>query len=177
MKDFEAHLTEETTATIYCDLDGVLVDLIGGLSDLYNIPDLNDANFDVHLKRIKDDLDKNHPNLFATLPWKSDGKKLWAFIAKYNASILSSAPRTWLPNAMIDKNKWVSKNLSPRPRETVIVRGSDQKQKYAVKNGVPNILIDDYDANITQWRAAGGIAIHHKTADESIRQLKKIMRP
>ena len=59
MKNFEAHLTEETTATIYCDLDGVLVDLIGGLSALYNIPDLNDPTFDVHLKRIKDDL-KQH---------------------------------------------------------------------------------------------------------------------
>jgi len=177
MKDFNEHLTEETRGVIYCDLDGVLVDLIRGISDIYDIPDLNGANFDMHIKRIKDDLNANHPNLFATLPWKSDGKRLWSFLAPYNPSVLTSTPKGWLPNGMIDKNKWVGRNLNPKPKETIVVRGSDQKQKYATKNGVPNILIDDYDRNISEWRSAGGIAIHHKTADDTIRQLKKILRP
>ena len=49
-----------------------------------------------------------------------------------------------------------------------------EKQKYAKKNGVPNILIDDWKKNIVEWEAAGGIGILHKSASATIAQLKKL---
>jgi hypothetical protein len=48
------------------------------------------------------------------------------------------------------------------------------KQKFAKIGGVPNILIDDWSKNIKEWEAAGGIAIKHKNAAETIAALKKL---
>jgi hypothetical protein len=48
------------------------------------------------------------------------------------------------------------------------------KEKFAVANGVPNILIDDWGRNIKEWQARGGIGIKHKSAAETIAALKKL---
>ena len=177
MKDFNEHLSEEKRGIIYCDLDGVLVDLIGALRDLYDIPDLNDGNFDEYINRIKDDLNKSHPHLFADLPWMDDGKKLWSYLSmQKNVMILTSAPKNWLPHGIIDKPKWVGKKLGSGVT-TIVVKGSKEKRRYATSNGVPNILIDDYGKNVSEWISAGGIGIHHKNATETISKLKKILRP
>jgi hypothetical protein len=40
--------------------------------------------------------------------------------------------------------------------------------------GIPNILIDDYDQNIKEWQAKGGIGILHKNAADTIAQPKKL---
>ena len=46
-----------------------------------------------------------------------------------------------------------------------------QKQLYAKKN---TILIDDYIRNIKEFNAKGGIGIRHKTASQTISELKKL---
>jgi 5'-nucleotidase len=178
MKDFSEHITERSSrGIIYCDLDGVLTDLIGAIRDLYDIPDLDEKNFDHYISKIKDDLNKSHPNLFAHLPWMRDGKKLWSHLSnQHNVVILTSTPKVWLPRGATDKPKWVSNRLGPNIT-TIVVKGSHEKKKYAVTNGVPNILIDDYDKNISEWISAGGMGIHHKNADETISKLNKILRP
>jgi len=174
MKELNELMKPSTHGVVYCDLDGVLVNMLGEVSKLYNIPDLNDNNFDTYLAKFKDDLDSNNPHFFLDLPWKADGKKLWSFISKYNAHILSSAPRRWQPNAMEDKKKWVKNNLGLVGSKVVVVRGSDQKKQYAVSGEKKNILIDDYEKNIVEWRNAGGIGIHHTNTETTISQLKKL---
>lgn len=37
-----------------------------------------------------------------------------------------------------------------------------------------DILIDDRESNIIEWRAAGGIAIHHKNIDTTLYELSKL---
>jgi hypothetical protein len=49
-----------------------------------------------------------------------------------------------------------------------------EKQNFAKLNGEPTLLIDDYIKNITQFRARGGIGIHHISAASTISQLKKL---
>ena len=46
-----------------------------------------------------------------------------------------------------------------------------QKQLYAKKN---TILIDDYAKNIREFNAKGGTGIRHKTASQTISELKKL---
>jgi hypothetical protein len=69
--------------------------------------------------------------------------------------------------------RWIEKNLRPLPTLSHILVRRD-KQKFAKIGGVPNILIDDWSKNIKEWEAAGGIAIKHKSAAETIAALKKL---
>jgi 5'(3')-deoxyribonucleotidase len=174
MRSFLNHLNEQkAVGEIYCDMDGVLVDIIGGLAKLYNIKDLSNKNFDSHIDPMKPRIDKEHPNLFAELPWMKDGKQLWKYISKYEPNILSAHTNTWQPNSKKDKMRWIEKNLRPLPKLSHILLRR-HKAKHAVKNGVPNILIDDWSKNINEWEAAGGIGIKHRSAAETIAALKKL---
>ena len=69
--------------------------------------------------------------------------------------------------------RWIEKNLRPLPKlNHILIRR--HKQKFAVTNGVPNILIDDWSKNIDEWKAAGGIGIKHRNTAETIAALKKL---
>jgi hypothetical protein len=63
--------------------------------------------------------------------------------------------------------------MNPKPTEINLVLRK-QKQDFAKKNGIPNILIDDYPENIREWEAKGGIGILHKNAADTIARLKKL---
>jgi 5'(3')-deoxyribonucleotidase len=173
MKSFLHHISEAPKGQIYCDMDGVLVDIIGGLAKLYDIKDLSNKNFDSYIDPLKPRIDKEHPHLFAELPWTKDGKQLWKYISRFDSNILSAHTNTWQPSSKQDKMKWIEKNLRPLPQLNHIVIRRD-KQKFAKTNGVPNILIDDWGMNIDEWKAAGGIGIKHKSAAETIAALKKL---
>ena len=41
----------------------------------------------------------------------------------------------------------------------------------------PNVLIDDHLGNIKEWEGAGGIGVHHTSADSTINDLKRIGYP
>ncbi len=174
MRDFIDYFTEqdEKKPTIYCDMDGVLVDIIGGLSKIVGVQ-LTNATFDKHVNPMKSQIDREHPNLFAELPWTKDGKELWKYISRHKVEILSAHTTSWQPNSKSDKVKWIDRHLTPKPHFSNIVLRT-QKKDHAVKNGVKNILIDDWSKNIKEWEEAGGIGIKHKTAAETIAALKKL---
>jgi hypothetical protein len=58
------------------------------------------------------------------------------------------------------------------------------KQKYAVIDGVANVLVDDFGPYIEKWTDAGGIPVKHEdesevstAAQDTIDQLEKIYAP
>ena len=102
-----------------------------------------------------------------------DGKTLWKYISKYKVEILSAHTTTWQPKSKSGKIKWIENNLRPKPHFSNIVLRT-QKKDYAKTDGVPNILIDDWSKNIKEWQSAGGIAIQHKSANQTILELKKL---
>ena len=62
--------------------------------------------------------------------------------------------------------------MSPPPQNIFL---TGDKYKYATdKSGKPNLLIDDFKKYIVPWEKAGGIAILHTSAEDTIRQLKEI---
>jgi 5'(3')-deoxyribonucleotidase len=174
-KDFLDYLAEQSKnkPTIFCDMDGVLVDIIAGVAKLYNIPNLGNNNFDTIIDPMKKQIDKEHPNMFAKLPWTNDGKKLWNYISKHKVEILSAHTTSWQPSSKADKLKWIEKHLHPKPHFSNIVL-RDQKKDHAMVNGVKNILIDDWSKNIKEWESAGGIGIKHTSTAETIAALKKL---
>jgi 5'(3')-deoxyribonucleotidase len=183
MRSFRQHITESDTMNrgrIYCDMDGVLADLLAGIAEIDNLTPQQVAKFrkdnnafDVYLTSRKKHYDEHNPHLFLNLPWMRDGKRLWTYIGKYDPWILSAHTRNWQPNCKADKIRWIHKHLKPRPSKTHLVLRAEKKD-HAVTNGTPNILIDDYPQNIQQWKAEGGIGILHVSASRTIAQLKKL---
>jgi len=155
---FDHNLLEkenDITTVIYCDMDGVLVGFDNDQSD----------------KGIE---------FWATLPKiEPDADILWKFINSlgYTVKILSSTGSRESKNnsADIGKRTWLSTKLIPVPQEEniILVDSSSAKRQYA--KGPNHILIDDLPQNISQWRAAGGVAIEHKNAEQTIFELKRIL--
>tara|TARA_B100001109_G_scaffold217061_1_gene186697 strand:- start:7535 stop:8023 length:489 start_codon:yes stop_codon:yes gene_type:complete len=155
---------------IYCDMDGVLADFKRGAEKATGVP----INKWMSLtKADKWNPIKNDKRFWEDLPWMRDGKQLWNFISKYKPALLS-AYTDRDPNCKPGKMKWAAKNLGLGTNRVNLVMRS-QKQNYA-QTGYrsPAVLIDDYPANVQQFRARGGIGIVHTTASKTIAELKKL---
>lgn len=95
----------------------------------------------------------NDADFWYKLPWMPGGKELWAFIAPYRPHILTSPmkdPSQRGPNGSeIGKTFWIDANLKPAPNE---VHMGHDKYRWAVnEDGSFNILIDDWDKNLSPW--------------------------
>ena len=207
-KDF---LEKGKSYQIYCDMDGVLVNLEAGIEEELVFADMEDdakeqaiqvinsgmlwqtlqqdPKFSKGAQAIFDILSvgalEERKKFWADLPPKSDAMKLWKFISEYKPIILS-AP--WKINDEIDqacnegKRTWLEK-LNPRPKK-IIIAGTDEgnegdtsKHRYARnEDGSKNILIDDMDKYLFPWNEAGGIAIKHTSAENTIKELKKWLK-
>tara|TARA_B100001057_G_C22374648_1_gene766021 strand:- start:50 stop:586 length:537 start_codon:yes stop_codon:yes gene_type:complete len=153
---------------IYCDMDMVLCDFLKGAEEVLGTP------------FIKADKTKRWPTISAkkdfwvSLEWMPGSKKMWTFINKYDAHILS-AYSTKDANSRKGKLDWLRKNakLTQRSRIHLVLR--EDKQKFAMtRDGKPNLLIDDYIKNINEFKARGGIGIHHTSSSNTIAELKKL---
>lgn len=166
-------IIEAKTPKIYCDMDGVLCDFDKGI-------------FDIDGKTHIEDLEEGHPSLdmwkhiekgggsekfYSNLEWHPQGKALFQHLLKLpNVEILTSLGRSNPDKEASKKGKqnWLEKNNITFPQN--FSQKAADKQKWAKGN----ILIDDYEPNITQWNEAGGKAIHFKTAEQAIKELKAL---
>ena len=94
---------------------------------------------------------------------------LWDYIRKYNPNILSATGTPEKENRAA-KTKWVKSNL-PGHKKIILVKESVMKAQYAKPH---HILIDDRLKSIGPWTKAGGISIRHKSAANTIAELKKL---
>jgi hypothetical protein len=175
MKSFKQHISEseKELPQIYCDMDQVLVDFLGGAKKVLGANFEDNSYWDKRGENKRELIDKQAKHFYAGLGWMSDGKKLWNFIKKYKPKILSSYPSSWAPNAKTDKMKWLGKNIKIGAGDINLVKRTNKK-KHATTNEQSNLLIDDFNKNIKEWEAAGGIGIHHKNTSSTIAQLKKM---
>ena len=156
----------EELPDIYCDLDEVLVDFMRGADAAVG------GNF------VKMDADERWNRINQTkgfwenLGWKPNAKRLHDFIIRYNPHVLS-AHTGRDPTSKVGKMKWLKKNASFKRANIHLVLRS-QKKSYATTDEKPNVLIDDYDKNIREWEAAGGIGIHHTDVGKTISELKRL---
>ena len=157
---------------IYCDMDGVLCDFKKGAEKVTGIS-INSwmLNPDNRLKwkPIMDTKD-----FWATLPWMPGGQQLWNFIKPYNPHILSAyVEHVNDPNCIPGKRSWAKTHLGISDNKINLVKRK-QKQNFALYEGKPAILIDDYIKNTSQFQARGGIGITHTSTSNTINQLKKL---
>ena len=161
---------------IYCDMDGVLCDFKSqaakatgmSIQDWMKEPGRKFKSIRDKWKPIK-----NYPNFWASMPWEPGGKELWNYIKRFNPEILSAyVEQTTDPSCIPGKTKWARTNLGFTPKLNLVKR--IEKQKYAKDGANPTILIDDYEKNIRQFKAAGGIGILHTSTSNTISQLRKL---
>ena len=155
---------EETQYTIYCDMDGVLVDFDRGYQELTGMTTQQaDA---MGGDTFWEPLTQAGAKWWITLNWMPDGKQLWSYIKKYTPILLSAPSKQ--ESSRLGKRVWVKREL---PDVKLILRPASQKQQYASPT---SILIDDRQKNIDQWEAAGGIGILHTSTANTIEQLKQL---
>ncbi len=156
--------------TIYCDLDGVLVDLAGKMSEIYG-EDLTNGSFTDKFFKYMDKLSVTEKlDFWTNLDETSDCMELWNFIKQFNPEILTSC--SGMAVACMGKKRWCLQHIDVSPRRVICVPHSTDKQNYAGSN---KILIDDLKSNIEEWESKGGIGILHKTAKHTLKLLKSLL--
>jgi len=153
--------------TVYLDMDGVIADFDKRFTELAGMgPREYESSFG--REKFWDFIDNKIGVKFWTgIEWMPEGKKLYNFVKQFDHKLLSSPSRN--DTSKIGKRMWVEKNT---PGTQLILAAAVNKQNYADKS---NILIDDRESNIQQWKDAGGIGILFKSTDQVIDELKKIM--
>jgi 5'(3')-deoxyribonucleotidase len=159
-------VSKENLPSIYCDLDMVLVNFIKG-ADAAVGGSFADTPKDERWNKVN-----QVKGFWANLEWMPGAKRLYQFIARYDAHVLSAYTGKD-PTSRVGKMKWLAKNTDFKRSNINLVLRS-QKQKFATTDGKPNVLIDDYKKNIVEWRAKGGIGILHTKVSETINELKRL---
>ena len=145
---------------IFLDLDGVFADSAKRIEELTGKPYAEvtaiefwnvvekDAEFFLKLERIEDSFE------------------LYEQIKHLPHSFLTGLPI--IPRMVMHKRAWVDKYF---PGVVMIATRGKLKHRYATPDSV---LIDDTKRNIDNWNGAGGIGILHKTADNTLEELKRL---
>ena len=160
---------------LYVDMDGVLTDFERRFEQFAGVdPEEFVAQKTIEFGKTKaneefwDLIDKQIGiRYWVGMPWMSQGEKLWNYIKKFNPIILSSPSRD--ESSRIGKGLWVKRNIPGTPLKLAFKASG--KAKYASPT---SILIDDREDNIQAWKAAGGIGILFKSADQVINELSKL---
>ena len=154
---------------IYCDMDGVLVDLMSSIKKHLDTTKLNQGVLDDF---FNSDAGKS-TEFWANCDKESGSKQLWKYIKQYDPHILSACPSVCNKDIKVikGKTKWCQKNLKIDPSKVHIVQRREKKD-YASKDV---ILIDDHSKNIREWEAAGGTGVIHKNVNSTIKQLKGLL--
>jgi len=183
---------------IFCDLDGVLVNLVRGVGEAIYADPPKDASPNyikaqhqamesLGGKSLQNEhLDKTSPlfikearnflfrvmsdnrKFWMNLKWMPEGKKLWEYIEKYDPIILS---RPTDLQSVIGKKKWVKDNIGLH-KERVQIRYD--KTPYAQHDGKIGVLIDDFESNTSKFNVAGGRTILYKDTNQAIKELKTL---
>lgn len=154
---------------IFFDMDGVIVDFMGGVEELCGIPAKDQSFASVHQddamwEKIKE-IDHFYYKLKAIPGMVEFVKELYEEYGD-NCQILTGMPklRRGILNADDDKRRWIAERVSLDIKVNVCFK--EEKKNFV--DGPDCILVDDLPANIADWKAAGGSGILF----ESIEQLK-----
>lgn len=154
---------------IYCDMDQVLVNFMDGANKALaasGLPPFQHTEKDVKWQALQ-----KVPKFWANLEPMPDAMMLWRFIRPYGPYILST-PSKRMPTCKPEKKEWIRKHLGNV--EQILLVPREDKQNYAMTDGKPNLLIDDYEKNIKEWVSKGGIGIRHINTMNTISQLRKL---
>jgi hypothetical protein len=149
---------------LFLDADGVLADFDEGARRLLGMPV---KQFEAKhgrgafWKRLA-----NAGNFYGSLPEMPDARLLFEGVRHLKPTILTGLPLgRW---AAPQKVEWAAEHFPGVPIITCMAR---DKHKH-MKRG--DVLVDDRENHRAVYEAAGVVFVHHKNAEDSLRQLAKI---
>ncbi|VVC05896.1 Uncharacterised protein [uncultured archaeon] len=163
--------------TLFIDLDGVLVYLDEAIA---NFNHFSSAEYEAKSWDEREKYFENvryHANIqefFADANWQPNGKRLirWLKENQIDFSILTKPMRKpWMFDCVRGKEDWVKRN----GLDGIPLYFSRHKEKYAIAvDGESNILVDDWDKNISVWCKKGGTGIlyDYRNFDKALQEIK-----
>lgn len=177
MKIFE--VTQKPMPHLYLDMDGVQADLFHAIAKREKVPHWDDIpDQDDAITRLSLKGPEAVYELFRNLDPLPGGMSIvkWLHNNKIPFTVLS-APLRNEPEASIQAKKdWLDQY---NPGSSGTAKFTKRKEMYAITNGSPNVLVDDFNHYLKKWADAGGIAIKHAdaTTEKTLEQLEKIYGP
>lgn len=157
--------------TLYLDMDGVVADFDEYAARTLGVPPSEGIYPDEIWRQLAAN-DRIYRDLIPTTYATQLVYQCEQFCSKkqYDLKFLTAVPKgNDVPWAFNDKVYWARNYFATIP----VMFGPFSKDKYKhCRSG--DILIDDRLSNIEEWKAAGGIAIHHKNIDTTLQELSKL---
>ena len=154
---------------IALDLDGVFADFHGAVQ--FHCPNMT---YDLDSEQIWQKIE-TIPHFFATLKMLPRSYMIYdlAHDIDNDVQFLTALPRLTgkLVTAQRDKVEWVRRNIY-HDVQVNCVANWELKKHFCYSPA--DILIDDSERNIVQWREAGGIGILHTSVEDTLRQLNRL---
>ena len=146
---------------LYLDCDGVLADFDKGATALLGLPP-RAFEKKYGLGRFWAKLAKS-PDFYFSLPLMADAMTLFDAVKHLRPVILTGLPRgNW---AADQKVRWAALHF---PGTKIITTMARDKRDHG-KEG--DVLVDDQVRHRHLWEEMGGIFVHHRSAEQSIREL------
>ena len=160
---------------IYFDMDGVLADFDRGVKEICHQEPADQSVRDPERDNILWKAVKEAGHFYDMLEPLPGGIEMFMSMwEKYGerCEILSGIPkpRRGVVTAEEDKRSWAKRYLPEGLKVNIVQR--EEKKDYV--KGPGYILIDDYAKNIKEWVAAGGIGIHHVSAEKTMKEIAEI---
>lgn len=170
---------------LYLDMDGVQADFFGAWADKHNVSHwkaINNKENEIEL--LANSTPEQVYSFFRNLRPLPGGMKIIKWLQEHNIpyTVLSAPLRGPYADASKQAKKdWLDEYHHGSSGNAIF---TSQKQKYAVKDDVPNVLVDDFGPYIKKWTDAGGIPVKHEdesevstAANDTISQLEQIYSP
>jgi len=149
---------------LFLDADGVLADFDAGAQQLLGMkPKAFIAKYGrgAFWKRLA-----NAKNFYGSLPQMPDARRLFDAVKHLDPTILTGLPLgKW---AAPQKVEWAAEHF---PGVPIITCMAADKHKHMHPG---DVLVDDREKHRAVYEAAGVVFVHHKNAEDSLRQLAKI---
>lgn len=160
--------------TVFLDMDGVMVDFLGGLHRALDVPyDVRDYPYEKGKWNMLCDIRQGFeqiPSTFeqcnnactsdfwANLEWMLDGNEIfqmvWEKFDPENIYLLTTCMPN--PGSAPGKLRWLNKHISSFVPRAIILGSGVPKGSFAKPD---TLLIDDKDENVEEFAAAGGYGI------------------
>ena len=170
---------------LYLDMDGVQADFFGAWSKRSGVDHWKAiADKESEINELAHSSAKQVYDFFYSLEPLSGGMEVISWLRRNNIpyTVLSAPLRGPYKEASVQAKKdWLDKYHGGSSGNAIF---TDQKFKYAMSGGHPNVLVDDFGKYLKAWADAGGIAIKHEdqyedseTGKHTIEKLEKIYGP